>query len=126
MAEWVMDDQKDSIDHSQRDYTRLIPNGWGKYLQIGNAFSIVGGIGLWIWFMTLWGLWGLFLGWIPTALIGWFLLRFIWLPVLLACLWLLFYALPQEIQLLALKALIFGTIFTVILSKARKKKNNES
>lgn len=125
-----MNDQKDSIDHSQRDYTRLIQNGWWKYLQIGNAFSIVGGIGLWIWFMTLWGLWGLFLGWIPAALIGWFMLRFMWLPALLACLWLLFYALdyllPQQIQFLVLKVAGVSLIVAVISSQAGKKKNDES
>ncbi len=71
--------------------------------------------------MTLWGLWGLFLGWIPAGLLGWLALRFIWLPVLIAGLFLLLYALPSQMHVVAFKIFTLGGLLYFLTQYYSKK-----
>ena len=92
---------------------------WTEYLQVGAVMGILGAIGFWIWFMTLWGLWGFFLGWTPAALLG-LALRFIWLPVLLAGLFLLLQALPSKVAVIIFNIFLFGIIYSYAADYAQK------
>lgn len=94
---------------------------WAGYLQIGTVMAILGAFGLWIWLMTLWGLWGFFLGWIPAALTGFLLLRFIWLPALITGLFLLLEALPGGTESLVLKGVLMAIIWGVVAERLQKK-----
>jgi len=87
---------------------------WIGYLEVGTVLGTFGAIGFWVWFMTLWGLWGLFLGGIPAGLLGLLILRFIWLPVLLAGLFLLLQLLPSKVAVLVIN----GIFMAILLSYA--------
>ncbi|MBA4079257.1 MAG: hypothetical protein C0508_29785 [Cyanobacteria bacterium PR.023] len=100
---------------------------WKSYLEAGAVFGgVLGGIGLWITFMALGGLWGFFLGWLPAGLLGWYVLRFIWLPLLIGGALLLFSSLDTQIQMVVLKALLFGFVFCMAGSYAQRKKNEKT
>lgn len=99
-----------------------IKGAWEDYLKVGAVLGIIGGIALWVWSIAIWGLWGFFFGWILAGVLGWFLLRFIWLLVLLAGVFLLFYALPPQMQTMTFKGLVIGSSSYFIIEYHLKKR----
>lgn len=99
------------------------------YLKIGAILGTLGGVALWVWFTVLWELWGFFFGWILAGVLGWLVLRFIWLPALLGSLFLLLSALSVQMQVAIFKMFTLGGLFYFLAQYYSKKilfKNKKS
>ena len=116
-----MDTVAETYDEKKRRWFLNIQRAWQAYLKIGAVLGTLGGLAVWIWFIALGGLWGFFFGWILAGLIGWFVLRFIWLPVLLGGLFLLLYALPSQMQVAAFKIFTLGGLLYFFTQRYSKK-----